>query len=370
MGNPKDRRATTEGTCQVCFSLQRLPKGEMALHGYRRPGGGFIEGRCPGVGYLPYEQDCSQTKRWEGIMAERVQEQEKSLAGLETHPPGVFDYEPYYDSWSKSPALPPLPIMKNKPLAPEVMAKYGLKAVPSPSDPFLYLAPRGMFISYQTLLERRKRDLEQSIKMNKSVQKEFHDYVVSWVLKPVKEVEPLEKKLARIKKEHEEFYWPKAYAVTKTEKRPLYNPDGSYKGEERLVIPYRYELQGFDKHGRGMYKLINPAPFYTGQRERLSLSEKELPKEIRKKNVKVLDVPSRPEEAEKLKVLTTIPEKFQWPEKIKVEGKTLTRDHKYYKGSEGNAVYRLPGQDWPVSIRRDKRTGELRTAGKEPVTIV
>ena len=46
------------GNCQVCEGdFKATPDGRVALHGYRRPGGGYIVGRCPGEAQPAYERD-------------------------------------------------------------------------------------------------------------------------------------------------------------------------------------------------------------------------------------------------------------------------------------------------------------------------
>jgi hypothetical protein len=50
------RAATHDGTCQVCGSVQRLPGGLLAKHGYTTKWG-FFSGVCHGAGALPFEQD-------------------------------------------------------------------------------------------------------------------------------------------------------------------------------------------------------------------------------------------------------------------------------------------------------------------------
>lgn len=53
------------GTCQACFA-QQVAKGsgepKLVLHGYSRPGDGFVVGDCAGHGQLPYELSCEFTK--------------------------------------------------------------------------------------------------------------------------------------------------------------------------------------------------------------------------------------------------------------------------------------------------------------------
>jgi len=45
----------TIGTCAICFHEQVVRGDQMVLHGYQRPGHGYIIGNCFGVGYKPYE---------------------------------------------------------------------------------------------------------------------------------------------------------------------------------------------------------------------------------------------------------------------------------------------------------------------------
>ncbi len=43
------------GFCGFCENTQKLRNGKLVLHGYQRPGWGYAEGKCPGVGKDPYE---------------------------------------------------------------------------------------------------------------------------------------------------------------------------------------------------------------------------------------------------------------------------------------------------------------------------
>jgi hypothetical protein len=52
---PKTEPVRDRAECQICERVQALDSaGRMGHHGYRRPGWGFIEGDCPGVGHAPY----------------------------------------------------------------------------------------------------------------------------------------------------------------------------------------------------------------------------------------------------------------------------------------------------------------------------
>ena len=66
-------KATHYGTCQLCGSLQKLPSGVLAIHGYQIAWNQF-NGICHGTGHLPFEQSKdaaeAQLKRSEDYLAE------------------------------------------------------------------------------------------------------------------------------------------------------------------------------------------------------------------------------------------------------------------------------------------------------------
>lgn len=47
--------ASPSGTCGICRNVQKLKNEKLVLHGYSRPGYGWIEGKCFGVGYKAWE---------------------------------------------------------------------------------------------------------------------------------------------------------------------------------------------------------------------------------------------------------------------------------------------------------------------------
>lgn len=51
-------KATHQGHCQICGSVQKLPDGRLSKHGYTTKWG-FFSGVCSGAGYLPFERDIS-----------------------------------------------------------------------------------------------------------------------------------------------------------------------------------------------------------------------------------------------------------------------------------------------------------------------
>src|SRR5262245_26123524 len=57
-------RVRHRGHCQRCGGLQVVEAGFMVLHGYERPGTGFITGRCPGVNHRPMETEMTLTHAW------------------------------------------------------------------------------------------------------------------------------------------------------------------------------------------------------------------------------------------------------------------------------------------------------------------
>lgn len=70
------RKATHKGHCQVCGSLQMLPNGELAKHGYTVDFGVF-NGTCFGAGYLPFEQDIS-------LIEHAIEKAEKQVTHLQS----------------------------------------------------------------------------------------------------------------------------------------------------------------------------------------------------------------------------------------------------------------------------------------------
>lgn len=65
------------GTCQCCFGgFKSRDDVKLVLHGYERPGNGYVVGRCMGEGHPPFEVSCEQTKKFrqrlESIKAEAI----------------------------------------------------------------------------------------------------------------------------------------------------------------------------------------------------------------------------------------------------------------------------------------------------------
>jgi archaeosine-15-forming tRNA-guanine transglycosylase len=74
-------RLRHRGSCQFCGNSQVSDRKGMVLHGYQRPGDGYIFGQCPGVGRKPLNQDKTFTERWhaEAVKAEADARAEKAV---------------------------------------------------------------------------------------------------------------------------------------------------------------------------------------------------------------------------------------------------------------------------------------------------
>ncbi len=58
-------RVGRDGECQICQHRQILSsKGTLVLHGYERPGNGYILGDCFGTGRKPWEVACDALAEW------------------------------------------------------------------------------------------------------------------------------------------------------------------------------------------------------------------------------------------------------------------------------------------------------------------
>lgn len=73
------------GECQLCEGSFKLnATGRVVLHGYKRPGYGYIVGNCRGVDALPYEVACDAIGPWTEQVRAMLAEVAGHLAGLKT----------------------------------------------------------------------------------------------------------------------------------------------------------------------------------------------------------------------------------------------------------------------------------------------
>lgn len=81
--------SSTIGTCQCCFggyeTRQKGGKGDFksVLHGYTRPGHGYIVGDCRGCGFVPFEVSCEQTKVFRAELVGILAHRNEALSNLE-----------------------------------------------------------------------------------------------------------------------------------------------------------------------------------------------------------------------------------------------------------------------------------------------
>lgn len=79
--------AEPSATCQICFREQQTRAQRLVLHGYRRPGFGYIVGECWGVGYAPFEVSCERTKQYiEEVLRATLARWEANLQRLQARP--------------------------------------------------------------------------------------------------------------------------------------------------------------------------------------------------------------------------------------------------------------------------------------------
>jgi hypothetical protein len=123
-------KATHYGTCQLCGSLQKLPDGVLATHGYQIHWNQF-HGTCRGTGHLPFEQS-------------------KDLAEQQ-----ILDSEDYL----KSNAKPVDPGWQFKFNSPEKVAYHNLLNIRHGHESWLrFLKPRVSKWSVKPLKEVREED--------------------------------------------------------------------------------------------------------------------------------------------------------------------------------------------------------------------
>ncbi len=79
---PVARKATHKGTCQICGSIQMLPEGRLAKHGYTVKWG-FFSGVCPGSHGLPFEQSTDLIEAHSNAVANQIRANDREIAGYE-----------------------------------------------------------------------------------------------------------------------------------------------------------------------------------------------------------------------------------------------------------------------------------------------
>ena len=94
------RMRDNTGTCAVCFrNIKLVARGEsyiMALHGYNRPGSGFVVGRCWGGDHAPYELSSEATALILDAVEDRLTANRKYLETLSSPDLNEFDAHKWF----------------------------------------------------------------------------------------------------------------------------------------------------------------------------------------------------------------------------------------------------------------------------------
>lgn len=67
-------------TCQICGRLIKLVRGNIAHHGFQRPGSGYQTSSCMGARELPFEVSCDVLRDHVAGVAKSVERQTAALA--------------------------------------------------------------------------------------------------------------------------------------------------------------------------------------------------------------------------------------------------------------------------------------------------
>lgn len=86
----REAHEASKRECQICERHQCVDaRGNMVLHGYTRPGYGFIQGSCFGVGHVDYARGTDALEAYaaqlEGLLADANENVRRYVAGEVTH---------------------------------------------------------------------------------------------------------------------------------------------------------------------------------------------------------------------------------------------------------------------------------------------
>lgn len=74
-------RLRHRGACQCCGHYQVVQRGRLVNHGYKRPGDGYLIGRCPGVDLAPLNTEKKHTEAW---LAQAIEDHEAAKVALQS----------------------------------------------------------------------------------------------------------------------------------------------------------------------------------------------------------------------------------------------------------------------------------------------
>lgn len=79
-----ERTRENTGTCAACWGNYKLSAGRLVLHGYERPGYGYVRGQCFGVGYEPVETSVVGATKYDEHLGGLLLNEKNILAKLES----------------------------------------------------------------------------------------------------------------------------------------------------------------------------------------------------------------------------------------------------------------------------------------------
>jgi len=173
--NTKPASTTPEGTCQCCFRNDLKVKtpgdaldqpGKVSLHGYERPGEGYIVGKCWGESELPYEQSCEVTKKFLQHVKDAIAKMQARLADLQADRVETLNHQ----VWKSVRGMRTFDIIEVKNGAAAVGIRYSLGYIPSFEE------------LRQEAIGKTQRDLSMAEQRRDFLQEK----VDTWTLRPLR----------------------------------------------------------------------------------------------------------------------------------------------------------------------------------------
>ncbi|HSX23244.1 MAG TPA: hypothetical protein VLE97_10775 [Gaiellaceae bacterium] len=151
-------RLGRDGECQICQRRHILDsRGNLVLHGYQRPGHGYIVGDCFGVGHPPWEVSSDALAEWIELLKKQSAEATQDAARVAK--------------------LTTITINRGSELNPKMVTL--TKGDPSSYD------SRGSF-SFESVIEKRVRDLKQQARWLSDDAKREAQRLKTWKPKPLR----------------------------------------------------------------------------------------------------------------------------------------------------------------------------------------
>jgi hypothetical protein len=148
------------GECQICEGQFKVQDGRVVLHGYKRPGHGYIVGECMGRNEAPYELSCEAIPPW--------------LRACESNMMNVARY---------------LDDLKSGKLDRFFMPKGGYTDRGYTSKPFEAVRSELNAYTWKTNLEHHTHDAERQFKFWSDEVERLRKRIDNWKLRPLLEVD-------------------------------------------------------------------------------------------------------------------------------------------------------------------------------------